>query len=134
MVGTWLNERPLPNLNVWQPQMRLNPFRPRERKRPRWPALLVVGLALQAVAGEHERPPRGNDYFTTHPADIPPNLQGGWPYIPAEYTPPPEASAGKTLSRDPSPPRPGVEPLRIACARAENGPGGTLQRKTQAAR
>ena len=65
-----------------------------DRRRPRWPALLLTGLALHAGADA-----RAHDTLTTRPAEGPQNLPGGWPYIPAEYAPPAKPSTADTPSR-----------------------------------
>ena len=67
------------------------PLRPRHF---RWPALLLTGLALHAVAQAADPVRRGSSYFATQPADGRQDLQHGWPPLGAEYAPPqPDAAA-----------------------------------------
>lgn len=62
--------------------------------------LLLAGLALQAAAHDRDRDsPRRGGYFTTQPADGSKDLQGGWPYIPGEYIPPPKPDANEPPRR-----------------------------------
>lgn len=66
------------------------PLRPRHF---RWPALLLTGLALHAVAQTADPVRRGSSYFSTQPADGRQDLQHGWPPLGAEYAPPPPPDA-----------------------------------------
>ncbi|MFH2089043.1 MAG: ankyrin repeat domain-containing protein [Pseudomonadota bacterium] len=66
------------------------PLRPRSF---RWPALLLTGLALHAVAQAADPVRRGSSYFSTQPADGRQDLQHGWPPLGAEYTPPQQSDA-----------------------------------------
>jgi ankyrin repeat protein len=76
---------------------------------PRWAALLLAGLALQAAADERDVPPRSGSYFSTQPADGRQNLQGGWPVPGTEYAPPPTSDTGGSASRQDSPPRNAID-------------------------
>lgn len=56
-------------------------------------ALILAGVSLPALAADRgDHPRRGDDFFTSQPADGGKNLQGGWPYIPGEYSPPPRTN------------------------------------------
>lgn len=72
-------------------------------------ALILAGVALSALAADRgDHPRRGDDFFTSQPADGGKNLQGGWPYIPGEYSPPTrtnpaQAHQGAALAARPGP-------------------------------
>lgn len=72
------------------------PLRPRYF---RWPALLLTGLALHAVAQAADPVRRGSSYFSTQPADGRQDLQHGWPPLGADYAPPPQPDAAAQPAR-----------------------------------
>lgn len=70
----------------------------------RWPALLLTGLALHAVAQAADPVRRGSSYFATPPVDGRQDLQHGWPPLGAEYAPPPPDAAAPPARTDRVPP------------------------------
>jgi|APLak6261668527_1056067.scaffolds.fasta_scaffold01348_3 hypothetical protein len=90
-------------------------------------AAILACLAINAAAHDSDRNPlhRGG-YFTTQPTDGTKNVQDGWPYIRAEYTPAPKADPAMPLHPDTGP-TPGADAdLVVAVMRYDAAGARTL--------